>query len=70
VEAVVAVTDEEIVVGMRFLLERCKLVAEAAGAAATAAVLLGKIPVRPDERVAIIVSGGNVDLAKLREYLA
>jgi threonine dehydratase len=69
VEAVVALEDEEIVVGMRFLLERCKLVAEAAGAAATAAVLLGKIPVRPDERVAIIVSGGNVDLTKLHAVL-
>ena len=70
VDDVIALTDEEIVAGMRFLLERCKLVAEPAGAAATAAVLLGKVPIRPGENVAIIVSGGNVDLPKLREYLA
>jgi threonine dehydratase len=70
VEDVVALTDEEIIEGVRFLLERCKLVAEPAGAAATAAVLLGKIPIRPGENVAIIVSGGNVDLPKLRDYLA
>jgi threonine ammonia-lyase medium form len=70
VEDVIPVTDDEIVAGMRFLLERCKLVAEPAGAAATAAVLLGNVPVRPGERVAVIVSGGNVDLPKLRDYLA
>jgi threonine ammonia-lyase medium form len=70
VEDVIALTDEEIIEGMRFLLERCKLVAEPAGAAATAAVLLGRVPVQPGENVAIIVSGGNVDLPKLRDYLA
>ncbi len=70
VEDVVALTDGEIIAGMRFLLERCKVVAEPAGAAATAAVLAGKIPIRPGENVAIIVSGGNVDLPKLRDYLA
>jgi len=70
VAAVVAVTDGEIVAGMRFLVERCKLVVEPAGAAATGAVLGGKMGVRPGEQVAIIVSGGNVDLPKLREYLA
>ena len=50
VEDVIALEDAEIVEGMRFLLERCKLVAEPAGAAATAAVLLGKVPVRSGER--------------------
>jgi threonine dehydratase len=69
VEDVVALRDEEIVAGMRFLLERCKLVAEPAGAAATAAVLLGKVPIRAGESVAIIVSGGNVDLSRLRDVL-
>ena len=70
VEQVIPVTDAEIVAGMRFLIERCKLVVEPAGAAATAATLLQKFAVRPGETVAIIVSGGNVDLPKLRDYLA
>lgn len=69
VERVIALTDEEIVEGMRFLIERCKVVAEPAGAAATAAVLLGKVPLRPGEKVAIIVSGGNIDIATLKKYL-
>ena len=69
VDAVVTLTDDEIKEGMRFLIERCKLVVEPAGAAATAAVLLGKVALRPGEKVALIVSGGNVDPAKLKEWL-
>jgi threonine dehydratase len=70
VERVVVLEDAEIIAGMKFLMERCKLVAEPAGAAATAAVLLGRVPVRAGEQIAMIVSGGNVDLAALRDYLA
>lgn len=66
---VIALTDDEITEGMRFLIERCKLVVEPAGAAATAAVLLGKVPLRPGEKVAIIVSGGNIDVLTLKRYL-
>ena len=69
VENVVVLTDDEIKEGMRFLIERCKLVAEPAGAAATAAVLLGKLDLRPGEKVAIIVSGGNIAPTQLKEWL-
>jgi threonine dehydratase len=66
VDDVVRVTDAEIVTGMRLLLSRCKIMAEPAGAAATAALAAGKIPgLTPQTRVAAIVSGGNVDLAQL-----
>ena len=70
VEDVVLVSDEQIVEGMRFLAERAKLVAEPAGAAATGALLAGKIRVRPGERVVSIVSGGNVDRARFAELIA
>src|ERR671935_330318 len=70
VEDVVLVSDEEIKEGMRFLAERAKLVAEPAGAAATGALLAGKIKVRPGERVVSIVSGGNVDRARFAEFIA
>src|SRR5690242_11918888 len=70
VEDVVLVSEEEIKEGMRFLAERAKLVAEPAGAAATGALLAGKIKVRRGERVVSIVSGGNVDRAKLAELIA
>jgi threonine dehydratase len=56
----VLVTEEEIADGMRFLYGRAKLACEPAGAAATAALLAGKVDVSPGEVVAAIVSGGNV----------
>jgi threonine dehydratase len=69
VEQVIVLTDDEIKEGMRFLIERCKLVVEPAGAAATAAVLCGKLSLRPGEKVATIVSGGNIDIPTLKRYL-
>jgi len=70
VDDVVLISDATISEGMRFLAERAKLVAEPAGAAATAALLAGRIPVRKGERVVSIVSGGNVDRARFAELLA
>jgi threonine dehydratase len=67
---VVVVEDELIGEGMRFLAARAKLVAEPAGAAATGALLAGRIPVRPGERVVSIVSGGNVDLARVAQIFS
>jgi threonine dehydratase len=66
---VVVIDDDLIAEGMRFLAARAKLVAEPAGAAATGALLAGRIPVRPGERVVSIVSGGNVDLARLAQIV-
>ena len=69
VDDVVLVRDEEIAEAMGALLSRTKLLAEAAGAAATAAVLFGKIPVPAGSTVVAIISGGNVDLGRLKELL-
>jgi threonine dehydratase len=55
----VLVTEDEIAEGMRFLYARAKLACEPAGAAALGAVLARKVEVSP--RVAVIVSGGNVE---------
>ncbi|HUG55620.1 MAG TPA: threonine/serine dehydratase [Candidatus Limnocylindrales bacterium] len=67
---VVLVSDDEIVEGMRFIAARVRLVAEPGGAAAVAALLVGRVPVAPGERVVAVVSGGNVDLSRLAELLA
>jgi threonine dehydratase len=69
VEDVVVISDAVIADGLRFLFERAKLVAEPAGAAATAALLAGRIRVRSGEKVVAIVSGGNVDRARYAQYL-
>ena len=55
----VLVTEEEIAEGMRFLYARAKLACEPAAAAATGAILAGKV--EPGRGVAVIVSGGNVE---------
>lgn len=69
VDDVVLVSDDEIVAAMRDLLASAKLLAEGAGAAATAAVLAGRLPLERGSRVVSIVSGGNVDLAALKALL-
>lgn len=56
----VLVTEEEIADGMRFLYSRAKLACEPSGAAATAALLAGKVELDPGSAVAAVVSGGNV----------
>ena len=60
VDDMVVVGEEEITEAMMLLLERCKLLVEGAGAVGLAAVLSGKVQVA-GERVAIVLSGGNVD---------
>jgi threonine dehydratase len=60
VDEVVLVSDAQIEEAFRLLYSRAKLACEPAGAAATAALLAGKVPLEPDEDVAAVVSGGNV----------
>jgi len=67
---IVLLDDPTILAGMRFALERMKQVLEPAGAAALAAVLAGRIPIRERERVAVVASGGNVEIGRLGELLA
>ena len=62
------VTDEELLRSMFYLWERMKIVVEPTGALAAAALLEGKISAR-DQRVGVIVSGGNVDLKALARFL-
>ncbi|MEO5616707.1 MAG: threonine/serine dehydratase [Candidatus Eisenbacteria bacterium] len=61
VDAIVLVSEAEIEEAMRALMLRAKLYVEGSGAAATAALLAGKVAVEPGESVLTIVSGGNVD---------
>ena len=70
VEDVVRLEDATILAGLRFAMERVKQVVEPAGAAGLAALLTGRIPVRAGERVCVVLSGGNLDLARAGELLA
>jgi threonine dehydratase len=66
VDEIATVTEDEILEGMRLLMTRAKLYVEGSGAAAVAALLAGKTRIPAGARVVAIVSGGNVDLARLR----
>jgi threonine dehydratase len=69
VDDVIVIDDDVIAEGLRQLLFSAKLLAEPAGAAAVGALLAKAVPVRQSERVAAIVSGGNVDAAKLAKIV-
>ena len=69
VDDVVLVSDDEIIKGMLFLLERSKIMTEPAGAAGVAAMLAGKIEFEAGTHVVAVLSGGNIDLSKLRSLL-
>ncbi|MBI4673906.1 MAG: pyridoxal-phosphate dependent enzyme [Chloroflexi bacterium] len=69
VDDVVLVNDDEIKAAIRLILERCKMMVEGAGAAATAAVLTKKVALPKNARVVAVLSGGNVDLEKLKEWV-
>lgn len=70
VDGIVLLDDPAIMAGMRFAAERMKQLLEPAGAAALAALLTGRLPVRSGERVALIASGGNVELSRVGEFFA
>lgn len=61
VDEIIPVTEAEIIAAMRALMTRAKLYVEASGAAATAAILAGKVALPASARVVAIVSGGNID---------
>lgn len=61
---IVLVSDQEIARAMFFLWERMKQIVEPSGAVALAGVLAGKIPLPKSGKVAVLLSGGNLDLKK------
>jgi threonine dehydratase len=69
VDDTITVTDHEIADALRLLLARTKLLAEPAGAAATAALLTGKAAVPHGSPTVAILSGGNIGLDRLKELL-
>ena len=69
VSRIVTVSDEQLVAAMRFFAERMKMVVEPTGCLAAAALLQGVVAA-PGQRVGVIVSGGNVDIARYAALLA
>jgi len=63
-----AVTDQEVRAAIAYAARTLKLIVEPGGAVALAAVMAGRIDAR-GRTVAVVLSGGNIDDALLREVL-
>ena len=68
VNSVLTVSDAQLVATMRFFASRMKMVVEPTGCLGAAALLEGAIDLR-GQRVGIIISGGNVDMARYAALL-
>jgi threonine dehydratase len=66
---IVLVTDDEIRAAVREVVLRARVVVEPTGAVGAAAVLTGKLPVKPGARVGVVLSGGNIDPDLLLDLL-
>ena len=72
-DSIVAVSEAEIAAGVRLAAERSRLVVEPSGALGIAALAFHAREARLDPRegpIVAVVSGGNVDPERYREYLA
>ena len=69
VDDVLTASDDELVAAMRFFAERMKMVVEPTGGLGFAAARTMKVAIA-GQRVGVIVSGGNVDLARYAALLA
>jgi threonine dehydratase len=67
VDEIVLVDDDLIIAGMRVLARDAKLIAEPAAAIGIGALLANAIKVKPDEKVCVVLTGGNWDLCDLAE---
>ncbi len=64
VSQIITVTDNEIIYAMRLIWERMKIIVEPSSAVTLAAIIKHK-EIFKDKMVAVIISGGNVDLNNL-----
>jgi len=65
VDKIVSVDDEEIASAILYLLEKQKLVVEGAGSVGVAALLHNKLSDIKGKKIALVLSGGNMDVTLL-----
>jgi threonine dehydratase len=65
VDEFISVDDEEIASAILFLLEKQKLVVEGAGSVGVAAIIHNKLAHLKGKKVAVVLSGGNLDVTLL-----
>ncbi len=67
---IVTVEDDDILDAMRLILEYAKTLAEPAGASPYAALLTGAAGVNEGDKVVCVLSGGNLDAARLADLFS
>jgi threonine dehydratase len=68
IDEVILVSEDEIYEAVFFLLQTAQLVVEGSGAVGVAALLFGKVDLR-GQKVAVILSGGNMDIEVLSQIM-
>ncbi|RYL92765.1 threonine/serine dehydratase [Sporolactobacillus sp. THM7-4] len=68
VDDIVLVSEEEIRRAFSFVLERMKQMIEPSSATTLAALMFHKVPLR-NQKIVTVISGGNVDVAKLNDFI-
>jgi threonine dehydratase len=69
VDDMIEVTDDDIIAAMKLILGRAKVLVEPSGAAALAGLLSGRTGAKPGSKTVVILSGGNIDPARLKGLL-
>jgi threonine dehydratase len=70
VDEIAVVDEDQIASAMLLLLERKRILAEGAGAVPLAALLSGSLAIPKGSKVALVISGGNVDSLLLDRIIA
>ncbi|MBQ8267098.1 MAG: pyridoxal-phosphate dependent enzyme, partial [Clostridia bacterium] len=68
VDEIALVSDDEVASAILTLIEKQKMIAEGAGAAAVAAVMCNKFDLK-GKRVVAVISGGNIDVTSLSRVI-
>jgi len=66
---IVRVGEDSIVRAVQQIALNDHLLVEGAGAVGLAALLMDRVSVRPESRVVVVLSGGNMDMARLAALL-
>lgn len=68
VDDMVLVEEDDVKEAIRYLLEKEKLIVEGSGAVGTAALLTGKLSPK-EKKIVLVISGGNISHALLKELI-
>ncbi|MGE5328373.1 MAG: threonine ammonia-lyase [Deltaproteobacteria bacterium] len=69
VDDIIIVSEKETKESLFLLLQRAKILVEGAGAVGLAALLSERTKIKKGEKVGIVLSGGNLELEKLRKLI-